>query len=77
MLTSAASPTSISVLLSGATVAGGLLVLTLFLVLLGRELVFASDEKPGREIGSINAALVPLLAAFVGVLVIEAANIMG
>ena len=77
MLTSAASSTSISVLLSGTTVAGGLLVLTLFVVLLGRELVFASDEKPGREIRSINAALVPLLAAFVGVLVIEAASIIG
>jgi len=63
------------VLLSGTTVAGGLLILALFLVLLGRELVFASDDEPGHEIGSINAALVPLLAAFIGVLVIEAASI--
>lgn len=77
MLTSAASSTSISVLLNGTTVAGGLLVLTLFLVLLGRELVFVADKDSERELGSMNAALVPLVVSFIGVLAIKAGSLIG
>jgi hypothetical protein len=69
---SSLSAASTSVLVTGIVIASGLVAVLLFLTLLARELVLASDQEIDAALRPIDAVAIPLTVAFALNVVVEA-----
>ena len=74
---SSLSASSTSVLVTGIVVASGLVAVLLFLTLLTREVVLASDREVDAALRPIHAVAIPLAVAFALNVILEAIVTLG